>query len=113
MLRELCRLHGVPLPSEVESLSLPAHMDITPPQHKLNEAASAIDDSDAEPDADEIEDATLESDPESEVDEDLSLDMDDGRNANKVSADCNDTSIQFYPRNHESVFCLFEIRAER
>lgn len=81
MLRELCRLHTVPLPSEVESLSLPAHMDITPPQHKLNAAASAIDDSDAE----EIEDATLESDPESEVDEDLSLDMDDGRNINKVS----------------------------
>lgn len=82
LLRELCRLHTVPLPSEVESLSLPAHMDITPPQHhKLNAAASAIDDSDAE----EIEDATLESDPESEVDEDLSLDMDDGRNINKVS----------------------------
>lgn len=83
LLRELCRLHGVPLPSETESLSLPAHMDISPPQLHQIDQASGIDDSDCE--ADEIEDATLESEPESEVDEDLSLEMDDGRNANKVN----------------------------
>lgn len=50
-----------------------------------NEQQAAVDDSDAE----EIEDATLESEPESEVDEDLSLEMDDGRNANKVRAATN------------------------
>lgn len=86
LLRELCRLHNVPLPSETESLSLPAHMDISPPQYKQIDQASGIDDSDCE--GDEIEDATLESEPESEVDEDLSLEMDDGRNANKVNIPC-------------------------
>lgn len=80
MLRELCRMHSVPFPTETESLSLPTPMDIMP--QKNNDQASAIDDSDAE--GDELEDATLESDPESEVDEDLSLDIDDGRNMNKV-----------------------------
>lgn len=40
-----------------------------------------IDDSDP----DEIEDGVGESEPESEADEDLPLEMDDSRNANKVS----------------------------
>lgn len=48
--------------------------------HQQHSEQAAVEDSDAE----EIEDATLESEPESEVDEDLSLEMDDGRNANKV-----------------------------
>lgn len=82
LLRELCRLHNVPLPSELDTLLLPPNPEFftqaSNAQH--NEQQAIVDDSDAE----EIEDATLESEPESEVDEDLSLEMDDGRNANKV-----------------------------
>lgn len=81
LLRELCRLHNATLPSELDTLLLPPHADF----YKVNvqqeiDQPSTVEDSDA----DEIEDATLESEPESEVDEDLSLEMDDGRNANKV-----------------------------
>lgn len=85
LLRELCRLHNVPLPSELELLLLPPNAEFfkqVSNAQQQNEQQAAVDDSDAE----EIEDATLESEPESEVDEDLSLEMDDGRNANKVRA---------------------------
>lgn len=81
LIRELCRLHNVPLPSELDTLLLPPNAEFfkaTVQQQQCEQAA--VEDSDAE----EIEDATLESEPESEVDEDLSLEMDDGRNANKV-----------------------------
>lgn len=90
MLHELCRLHSVPLPSELDTLLLLPNADYfkvlngascDQQQQQQHHQQAAVDDSDAE----EIEDATLESEPESEVDEDLSLDMDDGRNANKVS----------------------------
>lgn len=86
LLRELCRLHNVPLPSEVDKLLLPPHAEFVKDlsaQHNHEQQQAAVDDSDA----DEIEDATLESEPESEADEDLSLEMDDGRNANKVIID--------------------------
>lgn len=46
----------------------------------IQDEQQSIDDSDA----DEIDDAAGESDPESEADEDLPLEMDDGRNASKV-----------------------------
>ena len=100
LLHELCRLHSVPLPSELDTLLLLPNADYfkvfnapsseqqqqkqqQPHQHQQHQAG--VEDSDAE----EIEDATLESEPESEVDEDLSLDMDDGRNANKVKKQIN------------------------
>lgn len=85
LLRELCRLHSVPLPNEIDNLQLPLHR---PGDFTENSTANrsqeqhSIDDSDA----DEIEDAVGESEPESEPDEDLPLEMDDGRNANKVSS---------------------------
>lgn len=82
LLRELCRLHNVPLPSELDTLLLPSHAEFYKVSSTQRIEPAAVEDSDAE----EIEDATLESEPESEVDEDLSLEMDDGRNANKVSA---------------------------
>lgn len=69
------------LPSELDTLLLPSNADffkVSVQQHSVQQPT--VEDSDAE----EIEDATLESEPESEVDEDLSLEMDDGRNANKV-----------------------------
>lgn len=84
LLRELCRLHNVPLPSELELLMLPPNAEFfkqVSNAQQQNEQQAAVDDSDAE---DIDGDATLESEPESEVDEDLSLEMDDGRNANKV-----------------------------
>lgn len=81
LLRELCDLHNVPSPSELDNLMLPPNADFFRATfHQQHSEQAAVEDSDAE----EIEDATLESEPESEVDEDLSLEMDDGRNANKV-----------------------------
>lgn len=85
-MRELCRLHNVPLPNELDSLLLPPQPEMVRDFHIQQKAAieqqqAAIDDSDA----DEIEDAIGESEPESEADEDLSLEMDDGRSASKVS----------------------------
>lgn len=58
LLRELCRLHNVPLPSEVDRLLLPPHAEIVKDlsaQHQIDQHQAAVDDSDA----DEIEDATL------------------------------------------------------
>lgn len=69
------------MPSELDTLLLPPHEFFKLCNAQPSEQQAAVDDSDAE----EIEDATLESEPESEVDEDLSLEMDDGRNANKVN----------------------------
>lgn len=79
LLRELCRLHNVSLPNDVEHLVLPQE---APHDFLLNNAqpSATIEDSDPE----EIEDAIGESEQESEGDEDLPLEMDDGRNANKV-----------------------------
>lgn len=85
LIRELCRLHNVPLPSDLDSLLLPSNADLFKASlnaQQQHDQQATVEDSDAE----EIEDATLESEPESEVDEDLSLEMDDGRNANKVIA---------------------------
>lgn len=78
LLRELCRLHNVSLPNDVEHLVLPQER---PPDFVSNNAqpSATIEDSDPE----EIEDAIGESEQESEGDEDLPLEMDDGRNANK------------------------------
>lgn len=80
LLRELCRLHNVSLPNDVEHLVLPQER---PPDFVSNNAhqSATIEDSDPE----EIEDAIGESEQESEGDEDLPLEMDDGRNANKVN----------------------------
>lgn len=80
LLRELCDLHNVPSPSELDTLLLPQNGEFFKAAFHQHSEQAAVEDSDAE----EIEDATLESEPESEVDEDLSLEMDDGRNANKV-----------------------------
>ncbi|XP_031637372.1 ubiquitin-conjugating enzyme E2 Q2 [Contarinia nasturtii] len=79
LIRELCRLHNVPLLSELDTLLLPPNAEFFKATVQQQCEQAAVEDSDAE----EIEDATLESEPESEVDEDLSLEMDDGRNANK------------------------------
>lgn len=92
LLRELCRLHNAPLPSELDTLLLPPNADFykVSVQQQCDQQPT-VEDSDAE----EIEDATLESEPESEVDEDLSLEMDDGRNANKVPFKTVHSNVNF------------------
>lgn len=100
LLRELCRLHNVPLPPDIDNLALPLQ---TPPpsasplrceqrpggggggaggggggggQHGGNEETDS--------DQEDIEDPIGESEQESEGDEDLPLEMDDVRSTNKV-----------------------------
>ncbi|KAH8287673.1 hypothetical protein KR054_011336 [Drosophila jambulina] len=99
LLRELCRLHNVPLPPDIDNLALPLQ---TPPpnasplrceqrpggggagggvgvggggQHGGNEETDS--------DQEDIEDPIGESEQESEGDEDLPLEMDDVRSTNK------------------------------
>lgn len=81
LLRELCRLHQLAVPTDVENLVLPQHQPGVVATHMLHQQPQnlSIDDSDAE----DIEDVIGESEQESEGDEDLPLEMDDGRNANK------------------------------
>lgn len=93
LLRELCRLHNVPLPPDLDNLTIPFQF---PPQNssfslnsqqnqqqqqQQHNQSQQIEDIDS--DADEIEDPVGESEQESEGDEDLPLEMDDGRNTNK------------------------------
>uniref|UniRef100_A0A182J718 UBC core domain-containing protein n=1 Tax=Anopheles atroparvus TaxID=41427 RepID=A0A182J718_ANOAO len=113
LLRELCRQHTVPLPPDLETLKkafqpnggaaaqhqhsaahpqqhgmspqqlLPAHQH-QQQQHQqlqLQQQQQAIDEIDS--DCDDIEDAVGESDQESEGEEDLPLEMDDGRSTAK------------------------------
>lgn len=79
LLRELCRLHNVSLPHDLENLSLSLQLA---PESLLNLSKHNEHTEDSDPD--EIEDVIGESEPESEADEDLPLEMDDARSANKV-----------------------------
>lgn len=97
MLRELCRLHNVPLPPDIDNLTLPLQ---TPPpsasplrcdQRPGGGAGGAgvggsgpHGNEETDSDQDEIEDPIGESEQESEGDEDLPLEMDDVRSTNKV-----------------------------
>ncbi|CAD7087262.1 unnamed protein product [Hermetia illucens] len=80
LLRELCRLHNVPLPPDLDNLTIPFQLPpanaspVHPQNHQIEEIES---------DPDEIEDPVGDSEQESEGDEDLPLEMDDGRNVNK------------------------------
>uniref|UniRef100_A0A1A9WMA1 UBIQUITIN_CONJUGAT_2 domain-containing protein n=2 Tax=Glossina TaxID=7393 RepID=A0A1A9WMA1_9MUSC len=90
LLRELCRLHNVPLPPDIDNLTIP--FQLPPPSsasslHQQPTAAAAAEQQqqieDIESDQDEIEDPVADSEQESEIDEDLPLEMDDVRSANK------------------------------
>lgn len=90
LLRELCRLHTVALPPDLDALTQPLHL----PAELLSlqqQQQNKIDD--IESDTDEMEDAHMESEQEeSEGDEDLPLEMEEGRNVNKVRCEisvCN------------------------
>ncbi|XP_053690533.1 ubiquitin-conjugating enzyme E2 Q2 isoform X2 [Sabethes cyaneus] len=96
LLRELCRLHTVPLPPDLDNLRIPfqPHAPGTPSPHQAafqgarqlhqqqqQQQQQQIDEIDS--DCDDIEDVVGESDQESEGEEDLPLEMDDGRNPSK------------------------------
>lgn len=71
MIRELCLLHNVALPSEVDSLTIPVITNQNP--------HNSIDDPDPDSDVDEIEEDPIEeSEQESEV-EDIPIEMVDER----------------------------------
>ncbi|EDW62708.1 ubiquitin-conjugating enzyme E2 Q2 isoform X4 [Drosophila virilis] len=92
LLRELCRLHNVPLPPDIDNLTLPLQ---TPPPSasplRLERSGGGgvgggpgpHGNEETDSDQDEIEDPIGESEQESEGDEDLPLEMDDVRNTNK------------------------------
>lgn len=79
---ELCSIHSCPLPNEIHQLNT---FHSTPMassyQHVNNNGKGPMnhDDSDAE----DIEDVVGESDQDSDAEEDLPLELDDGRSANK------------------------------
>lgn len=84
LLRELCRLHNVPLPPDLDNLTIPFQLpppSVSPLHSMQQQQQQQIDDIDSDPD--EIEDPVGDSEQESEGDEDLPLEMDDGRNINK------------------------------
>uniref|UniRef100_A0A1L8DT54 Putative ubiquitin-conjugating enzyme e2 q2-like isoform x2 n=1 Tax=Nyssomyia neivai TaxID=330878 RepID=A0A1L8DT54_9DIPT len=79
LIRELCRLHNTPLPPDLDNLAMPLQQpDLPAAVHSL---AQSIDDN--ESDGDDLDDVVGESDQESEAEEDLPLEMDDGRSTNK------------------------------
>ncbi|XP_064546661.1 ubiquitin-conjugating enzyme E2 Q2 isoform X4 [Drosophila montana] len=92
LLRELCRLHNVPLPPDIDNLTLPLQ---TPPPSAsplrlergggggVGGGPGPHGNEETDSDQDEIEDPIGESEQESEGDEDLPLEMDDVRNTNK------------------------------
>ncbi|KAI8033523.1 ubiquitin-conjugating enzyme E2 Q2 [Drosophila gunungcola] len=93
LLRELCRLHNVPLPPDIDNLALPLQ---TPPpcasplrceQRPGGGGAGGgggpHGNEETDSDQEEIEDPIGESEQESEGDEDLPLEMDDVRSTNK------------------------------
>ncbi|XP_032296255.1 ubiquitin-conjugating enzyme E2 Q2 isoform X1 [Drosophila virilis] len=96
LLRELCRLHNVPLPPDIDNLTLPLQ---TPPPSasplRLERSGGGgvgggpgpHGNEETDSDQDEIEDPIGESEQESEGDEDLPLEMDDVRNTNKQKDD--------------------------
>ncbi|XP_055699223.1 ubiquitin-conjugating enzyme E2 Q2 isoform X3 [Phlebotomus papatasi] len=79
LIRELCRLHNCPLPPDLDNLALPLQQPNPPPA--VHSQAQSIDEN--ESDGDDLDDAVGESDQESEAEEDLPLEMDEGRSTNK------------------------------
>eukprot|EP00099_Drosophila_melanogaster_P010511 NP_001284819.1 uncharacterized protein Dmel_CG2924, isoform E [Drosophila melanogaster] len=93
LLRELCRLHNVPLPPDIDNLALPLQ---TPPPSAsplrceqrpggggAGGGGGPHGNEETDSDQEEIEDPIGESEQESEGDEDLPLEMDDVRSTSK------------------------------
>lgn len=91
LLRELCRLHTVSLPPDLDNLTMSLQM---PAGEMLvcNDYSNDID-------SDQEEEAANESEQDSENDEDLPLEMDDGRNISKVgrtTTTCSSAENDFF-----------------
>lgn len=81
---ELCSIHSCPLPIEIHQLNT---FHSTPPmassnQHVNNNGKMPMN-HELDSDPEDIEDAVGESDQDSDAEEDLPLELDDGRSANK------------------------------
>ncbi|EDW72141.1 uncharacterized protein Dwil_GK10301 [Drosophila willistoni] len=93
LLRELCRLHNVPLPPDIDNLTLPLQTpppSVSPLRCDQRSAGGgggggvgSHGNEETDSDQEEIEDPIGESEQESEGDEDLPLEMDDVRSTNK------------------------------
>lgn len=77
LLRELCRLHNVPLPPDLDNLTMSLQMPVGE-MLVCNDYSNDVY-------SDQEEDAANESEQDSENDEDLPLEMDEGRNVSSVS----------------------------
>ena len=88
---ELCTIHNVPIPLELHNIAatfreMPAAVQ-RPASQKSNSSQNNHD-QDIDTDPEDIEDVVgVESDQDSDAEEDLPLELDDGRNANKVQFD--------------------------
>lgn len=88
LIRELCRLHNCPVPTDIDNLTLQfprpgfrEHMESPRPNNGHNNLEAESED------GDEDQDENISDDQEgSDVEEDLPLEMDDGKNTNKVSS---------------------------
>lgn len=114
LLRELCRLHNVPLPPDIDNLALPLQ---TPPPSAsplrlersagggvgggVGGGAGPHGNEETDSDQDEIEDPIGESEQESEGDEDLPLEMDDVRNTNKVRKQTSKQTVIILINNNQ------------
>lgn len=82
---ELCNIHSCPLPNEIHQLNT-FHSTPMPSSHQHvnnNGKAPMKNHDDLDSDPEDIEDAVGESDQDSDAEEDLPLELDDGRSANK------------------------------
>jgi len=77
LLRELCRLHNVPLPPDLDNLILSQQIPQEPAAHQRQPPLEDI-----ESDQDDNDDAAGESEQESEVEEDIPFE--EVRTTNKV-----------------------------
>jgi len=113
LLRELCRLHNVPLPPDIDNLTLPLQ---TPPPSasplRLDRSGGGCGgggpgphgNEETDSDQDEIEDPIGESEQESEGDEDLPLEMDDVRSTNKVRSNLHRLFYLFIYYNNDNFY---------
>ena len=72
---ELCKIHSCPLPNEIHQLNTFHSMPTASSHHQ----SPSVNHHDTEPEDNE----EIEGDSDSDVEEDLAIELDDGRNANK------------------------------
>lgn len=84
LLMELCSIHSCPLPNEIHQLNT-FHSTPMPSSHHVNNNGKGPmkNHDELDSDQDDIEDVVGESDQDSDAEEDLPLELDDGRSANK------------------------------